>query len=417
MCSTPLTTPEGREAACRRCDECLAARRNEWVSRAMAEKATSGEALVLCLTYGNDTPERRDGAAMFRYADVRRFLAGVRRKVFYHTGETGAVRFLAAGEQGSRDGRCHWHIVLFADVDLIALGEWKAPWGVVTGRENIVSPNGRDDKYRRSWSLWPHGFVTVQEPDEGGMAYALVYALKDQFAADRAKGTKRETKGESYATGVFRMSKLPPIGWPFLERLLADLAAKESVLPRVQLTVPERSGVWIPRGLLRKRLLAGLREINDLVRETRGRDCRQWSSLLASCAESETDMEVLDGDLGAEKAQADEAAERVEFDGRWRSDEAERRRIVRRCGSTLPCNACLDGLWAEGRCEAEGVEALVDDETGGFAGYAVAGGGPREERQAQLRQRQADGRGGRLHPLCKRRGSREVVAVFKKTGI
>lgn len=418
MCSRPLTMADGQEVSCRSCDACIAARRFDWVSRAMAEKATAGEALVLALTYSDETPDHTAGARMFRYRDVRRFLANVRRQIAHHYGVAGAVRFLCAGEQGDRFGRCHWHIVLFSSVDLLALGEWRAPWGVVTDREDIISPNGRrSKKYRRQWSLWPWGFVTVQEPDLGGMHYALSYALKDQFAVDRSKGTARDTKGETFATGVFRMSKAPPIGWPFVEERLFALAAKVAVLPRLRFGVPEVPGYWVPRGLMRKRVLAGLRAINEGVRACEGRDTRQWSSLLESTRDNQADQEVLNG-IGEFEAAAETAAEEIEHlerERKWREGEAERRRIAVRCGSTLPCEQCLASLTEAERSSLEVVDTF-DDEGRYWVGYGISGEETLAAARAEKRRRQTDRKGGGLHRFCQRRGSKEVRRVFPQSG-
>ncbi|AXH76153.1 MAG: replication initiator protein [Microviridae sp.] len=342
MCTSPLTLADGQEVACRRCDACVARRRAEWVSRSMAEKATSGEVFVMALTYGSANQEQIDGSRMFNYAHVRRLLASIRRQVSYHTGKTEVVRFICAGEQGDRNGRCHWHIVLFSQVNLLSIGEWKAPWGVVTKREDIVSSSSpKAKKFRRLWSLWPHGFVTVQEPDEHGMAYALMYALKDQYSSDKSEGTKRYIKSEQFNAGLFRMSKSPPIGWPFIEALMRKLLQTNSVLPRLRISIPNRSGFWSPRGLMRKRILAELRELNNAIKLKTGADAPQWSSLLHFCSEVESDMEVLTYDPEIEKSQALEEAADFDRSVRLRRAEYDRQQIAFRCGSSLPCDDCL----------------------------------------------------------------------------
>lgn len=201
MCSDPKTH-DGKTFACRVCNECIATRRHSWVARAMAEKALHPHALCLALTYSDRTEKGRDGARMFAYADVRDFLKRLRSAahyavekenerrieeaghVFVETLPAPVVRFLCAGEQGSRNGRCHWHLILFSNLDLLTLGEITLRGRKLTDRADIMTVGKR--KRRCHWSLWaddktPLGFVTFQEPDQGGMSYVLSYCLKDQF--------------------------------------------------------------------------------------------------------------------------------------------------------------------------------------------------------------------------------------------
>lgn len=362
MCSNLQTTAEGQSFPCRNCDDCIAYRRESWVSRAMAEKAISPFTYCLALTYSEDTEENRAGARMFRYSDVQKFLKRLRDHAFQATGLRGLVRYICAGEQGDRNGRCHWHIVLFTSFDILTLGEFRAPWGVVTSRGQIVTSDGQRKK-RRNWSFWPHGFTVVQEPDEGGIRYAISYALKDQFGMNKTRGTKREAKSETWATGMFRPSKEPPIGWPWIEAKLQSLAAQSAVLPHTRLSIPDKRGYFSPSGAMRRRLLVGLREINARHFETTGRNCPQWSTLLESCKGSEKDLEILHG-----KEEEDDIEERVRERARLcdiEQRERRRRAEARKCGSTVACSKCLRGAdpFDTGILARHGIEQ-VQHETG-----------------------------------------------------
>lgn len=340
MCLRPIMVETGVEVSCRSCDACVAARRFDWVSRGMAEKATSAQTLVLCLTYDAETQENRDAAKFFRYADIRRFFARLRRSISYDLGQVGALRFLVAGEQGDQNQRVHWHCVLFSDVDLLALGEWSHNGRPISGPEEIVS----DMEIKRvHWTMWPHGFVTVQVPDEGGMHYALSYALKDQFAVDKARNDKRVVKAENFSAGLFRMSKTPPIGGYFVEELIQRLAETYECLPKLNVNVPELSGYWYPRGVMREKLLDGMRWIKDTSKSETGRYPAQWSSLVASCADNESDLERL---LDGEAQQEDEIGVEATNERR-RGEYFERNqtaRIVERCAGAIPCADCLETL-------------------------------------------------------------------------
>lgn len=404
MCSNPMTK-DGYEFACRRCDECVAARRADWVSRAMAEKATSSYSLVIALTYSDENQFTRDGAAMFRYSDIRLFLARIRRAITYRTGKPSTLRFLAAGEQGSRTGRCHWHLVLFSDYDITQLGEFRNASGPVTDRADIFSGIGVSGKKKRlNWDLWPHGFCVLQEPDVGGMHYALSYALKDQFSVTSSEGSRRLNKAEIYSTGLFRQSKSPPIGLPFISALLERLRSKNSVLPSLHLMVPDQSHYWYPRGTIRKALLEGLARINSETVALTGRSCPQWATLLSTVKDNPKDLEIL---LGPEiEKDEDFISDRnaLERSNRYRQDEANRAKVRRRCGAQVACRACLlSASLAE--LEANGIEAVYNEEELTFRLMGEEGG-------EGLRRAQNTPSLQGVNPLCYLKGSRVNKSVF-----
>lgn len=305
MCSDPQSQPnkdtgEIMVFACRRCNECIATRRHNWVARAMAEKATNAHCVVVTLTYSDKTQAGRDGARMFCYADVRAFLKRLRAAARYEAkkqkwGFVPYVRFICAGEQGSRNGRCHWHIVLYSNVDLSQVGKFQRSSGeFVTDRRDIVCVGSRVRR-RLMWSLWSHGFMLMQEAGEAGMHYVLSYCLKDQFIYEKSKGTMREAKAENFATGLFRMSKYPPIGEVWLMQKMDSLLEKGAVLPALKLRVAGFHGYWQPSGSFREKLLRCLVAVNDRIIQTTGANAPQWSSLLASCQDNESDMGILNG--------------------------------------------------------------------------------------------------------------------------
>lgn len=322
MCTDPQefadpNTGEIYTVSCRRCDECIATRRHGWVSRAMAEKASNPYAACIALTYSDETPEGRDGARMFCYADVRLFMARLRRAAAYEAKKqrwniVPKIRFLCAGEQGDRYGRCHWHLIIYSNFDLAKIGKFRLRGHLVTHRHDMVTVGKR--KRRLNWSLWPYGFMTLQEPDEGGMAYVLSYCLKDQFTHERSEGTMREAKSENFATGLFRMSKRPAIGEDWLYSKLEALDASGSVLPSLQLKIPDMSGYWHPNGTFREKLLWGLVALNRRAVWATGANAPQWAVLVASLRDNQKDLEVLLG----------KKSEKAEFDEwfKWRTTDA-----------------------------------------------------------------------------------------------
>lgn len=407
MCTRPISHL-GNIFACRTCDECIATRRHGWVARAMAEKAMWPHALCLALTYSDETQEGRDGARMFQYADVRAFLKRLRSAI-KRQDETAQLRFLCAGEQGTRNGRCHWHLILYSNVDLTGIGTFRGRYGVVVERADMMTVGKR--KIRLNWSMWPLGFVTLQEPDQGGMSYVLSYCLKDQFTAEKSRDTMREAKSENFATGLFRMSKRPPIGQAWLMQKLDGLAERGAVLPNTNLKIPGFSGYWHPNGTFRETLLWGLVALNQRVKWATGANAPQWSSLLASCKDSEKDMEILDGQGPPPEEHPehpDYQSAEYEFDRRQREHIEERKRadFARACGSELPCRDCLHYL-DDGTLDDLGVTRIWPDLQAEDQSWHY-GPLPGFEGVTQRQNRSA----GRLNPHCRARSLELARLVF-----
>lgn len=362
MCSDPQEkrneeTGELMTYACRRCDQCVATRRHGWVARAMAEKTDWQHSVCIALTYSEETQEGRDAASMFCYAHVSDFLKRIRSAAAREAKRSKwnfapVVRFLCAGEQGDRNGRCHWHLILFSNFDLALLGQFRLRGNLVSHRRDMITEGKR--KRRLNWSLWPWGYMTLQMPDQGGMSYVLSYCLKDQFTHEKSQGTMREARSENFATGLFRMSKRPAIGENFLMRKMEGLAAQGAVLPNLNIRVPDFGGYWQPSGSFREKLLWCLRALNQRALWATGANAPQWSSLLLSCGESEADLEVLNGP----KIEEINYLERARKVGRrlenWAEGYAERVRESAACC----CQACLDGL-SEAELESRGLWRIV----------------------------------------------------------
>lgn len=299
MCSRPITK-DGMTFACRSCDECVAVRRHGWVARAMAEKADHAHSYCLTLTYSEDTQQSRDAARMFAYADVRAFLMRLRSSARYEAKKRGwnavpQFRFLCAGEQGDRYGRCHWHLIIYSNVDLARLGQFRLRGRMVSHHRDMITVGKR--KRRLNWTLWPHGFMTLQEPDQAAMSYVLSYCLKDQFTGEKSNGTMREAKSENFATGLFRMSKRPAIGENWLMQKMEALEASGAVLPSLNIRVPDMGGYWHPSGLFREKLLWCLHALNRRIVWATGANAPQWPSLLASLGDNQKELDILNGKI------------------------------------------------------------------------------------------------------------------------
>lgn len=413
MCSNP-TKQDNQIYACRVCDECIANRRHQWVARAMMERGEWPHAVCVTLTYSDATQHGRDSAAFFCYADVRSFMARLRAAAKRKAKEQGlpdpVIRFLCAGEQGDRNGRCHWHMILYSNLDLTALGEVKGRYGVLTKRADMLTVGKR--KRRLLWSLWatgqtkhnpgdPLGFVTFQDVDQASANYVLSYCLKDQFTGEKSQGTMREAKSETFATGLFRMSKRPAIGQAWLERKLDRLDRMSAVLPTLNFTVPGFSGFYQPSGSWRKRLLWGLMAINKRVKWQTGQDAPQWRALLAFCEGNENDEGILNGKVEETSIQESVAARKREA-----FDEQLRREVASRCARLVPCRDCLHEF------DAQTLASLYleryEDESGAWAYREAPGSRSYAERARTF--------GQGVHPLCRDRGSEKVSRYFPRSG-
>lgn len=401
MCSRP-STKNGNTFACRTCDDCLSIRRSGWIARAMMEKAEWPHALCVALTYSDDTQENRDAARMFAYDDVRAFLKRLAAACDYESPGS-RVRFICAGEQGDRNGRCHWHLILYSDLDLTQIGTFKRFGKVLKDRAEMLTKG--KDKIRLDWSTWGKGFVTLQESDQGGMAYVLSYCLKDQFTAEKSRDTMRESKSENFATGLFRMSKYPPIGESWLMRKMESLEAQGAVLPSLKIKIPDMSGYWHPNGTFREKVLWGLVALNQRIFWATGAYAPQWAALLASCKDNPSDMEILNAFQRPQDDDAQTIETYFDFKQREAAGDFATRETRRKCGGQLPCTQCLSAL-GDGDLRSLGVVRTFD-EIGQAEFEALGGFGPVETRQNTP--------GGGLNAFCQNRYGKGQARAFPRT--
>ena len=412
MCDRP-TTKDGFTFSCRTCDACIAVKRAEWVARGVMEMSFHKFCLVIGMTYSDDTQFTRDGAAMFRYNDVRLFLDALRKAVRV-VDDSARIRFLVAGEQGDRRGRCHWHAVIYSNIDPVSMGIKKRVLGrklVVCDKRELLMTVGKPE-IRVNWSLWPHGYVTFQDADEGGIHYALSYATKDQFTGEKSLGTGRYDKSENFATGMFRMSKRPPIGERWLWNTL-EVCYERGVTPvSLNFKVPGLSGYYHPSGRFRKLILGALYSLNKRILWATGRIADQWPSLVGSIGPALTsDLETLQNgqkpDENITQWASVDPDNFVSFDtqislaGRERARQGERYRFARECGENIACDWCLyqqtDAQLAE-----QGVTVIFDENAGGLCVKSTGGKAASEIRYFV----------GSSNPYCRKRGSRLSREAF-----
>lgn len=357
-CTTPKVIDEqGTKVPCGTCNKCVGRRVSQWVARAMAEKSMAKFTYAITLTFNDVGADNQRYARIFDYTPVEAFFDRVRALARRKWRQSIDFKFLAAGERGSKGTeRVHWHCVVFSDRDILELGQWKAAWGPITEREKKITV-GRREK-RCDWSVWGHGYVVVQEPDEGGMRYALLYALKDQFSFRSSKGKRRERTSEVFASGMFRMSKHPPVGYRPLARFCREMYDRMIVPPTLGVPVEGLSFEWIPDGRLREAQVATYVAINTLYRKKNGRDAPGWRSLLHWSKQRTKVLEGLgyvyeEGQIAPlEKAGGvfEDASYQREFQIRQANlaNRALGAHVIGRCFGPLPCWDCASALSEEG---------------------------------------------------------------------
>lgn len=299
----------------------------------MAEKHDKGHALALTLTYRNDIDGNAPlGARAFCYDHFVIFKKRLAEAYYRKYEKRQEISWIACAENGSKKGRAHFHVVLFSKQPLEKLGAWSSK----------RAPVQFETEKRIDWQYWEHGFVYAQRPDAKGMAYCLVYGLKDQFGAAKSRGHKRETKSENFAAGIFRMSKIPPIGQEYLENQIKEWETQERLPTSLNIKVPDYSGYWYLSGKFRELALHACYKIASDYFAKHNKEIPQLTTLAASL--NEKDLELLNGTEQQEPETAQEYADAISAAQRTKRGVLASREIVRQCGNYAPCNACQFGL-------------------------------------------------------------------------
>lgn len=444
MCLNPITISGTLNVfACRSCNECVETRVNEWAVRALAEAQVAGHTYAITFTYADLPTGRPVGATVFKYRDIQLMLKLLRTNYSRHYGGVGEIRYIACGEQGSKGTkRVHWHVILYSDRDIRPAIEW-----VDFETKKPVAPSDVLTDKNYNTDIWPHGHCLMQKPDARGIRYALKYALKNQFGIAKSEGTNRLPDAEVWAASFFRMSKKPPIGMRYLERLVSDAAANKQVYPSLRVHVPKSDGFWYLNNRFAQYWVSAMAEINRQIRAETGRDAAAWSSLLTAIEESErmsgnAELSEL-ARYGSEKDRGPSADARRVVGGAWLvagtpEADAERRATlesylaarkgagsasavrrndadtVGRCGGFAPCAACARGLGPEARDAAEAAHrktraAWFDADAA--RNEEIFGDSDSLEWRREFERRWRRGSGGPSQ-WCALRETREVVDAF-----
>jgi hypothetical protein len=186
---------------------CFKVRQRDWSLRIMHEAQMHEFSSFVTLTYNDD-----HWSPSLNYRDFQRFMYRLRLEV-------GPTRFFCAGEYGSKDGRPHFHAILFglALSDRLAIG---------------------DRLYRSPMleRLWPNGFSSVGDVTSASAMYVAKYTTKrivDEDVAARHYSRLDIRTGEivSVVPEFARMSLRPGIGASWFEKYWRDVyAARDGVV-------------------------------------------------------------------------------------------------------------------------------------------------------------------------------------------
>jgi hypothetical protein len=173
-----------REFACQKCLECRKGRVRDLVGRALAEQKYAVGSHFITLTYGVDRKvdgaSDVKGAVVLTYSHVQNWLKRLRDAGY-------PMRYVIAGEYGSKKGRSHWHCILY----------WQEKVPPVP--EHVEDNTGA----RRAWNdpWWKPiggGHTQWADVDAGTVRYVAKYSLK--------------SVDDRHAQSIVRVSKNPLIG-------------------------------------------------------------------------------------------------------------------------------------------------------------------------------------------------------------
>lgn len=114
MCAYPIRV-EGNTVPCGKCFKCKRRKINGWVFRLKQEAESSISAFFLTLTYNEEHVRKSfNGYDTLDKTDLQKFFKRLRK-----LNKGIKIKYYAVGEYG-KEGRPHWHIILFnADIETI----------------------------------------------------------------------------------------------------------------------------------------------------------------------------------------------------------------------------------------------------------------------------------------------------------
>lgn len=224
---------------CGRCASCKAEKIDDWVGRALAEAEDCLSANVVTLTYGRSKEGfiNHKASKTLNYEDVKLLWKKLR-------GAGHALRYIVAGQYGDKNGRAHFHAIIYWQGRGKMKGDWKlSPQEIKQLEADYKVPDMTLRTHKIDWvrptktgryaTWWDHGFTYIDECHGKAVRYVARYVT-------------REEDGKN-PQPLFNCSTRPPIGGKFFERRAADLV-EAGLSPQDGNYSPKGSEFLKPRG-------------------------------------------------------------------------------------------------------------------------------------------------------------------------
>ena len=216
-----ITAPAGSEGIvlpCEKCQDCRIRRARDWSVRCVHEAQLHDRNCFLTLTYDDEHLPADRGLVKKHVQD---FLKRLRRRL--PPGRV--VRYLAAGEYGTKQQRPHYHLLLFGE-DFLDGG---TPEQFETGKGSMLYTA---ERMRR---LWRFGFHSIGMLTPQSARYTAQYTLKKQAQQITEQARHLRTDGKkiwSVPPEFLLTSRRPGLGARWFERYWRDVYPNDFVLVR-----------------------------------------------------------------------------------------------------------------------------------------------------------------------------------------
>ena len=152
---------------CGRCPDCKKKWRTQLAQRVRYElsKYSYNEVCFLTLTVNDDKLQEVFPNGSLDHGYFQKFMKRLRRRLEYH-GFKGKIKYLVSGEYGEKEGRPHFHIILFGWKPADMRYRGKSKKGYKTYKSDLLE------------EIWGAGFVDVGDVDPHSAPYMVKYICK-----------------------------------------------------------------------------------------------------------------------------------------------------------------------------------------------------------------------------------------------
>lgn len=208
------------EQPCGKCPDCRLNRAGDWAVRCVHEAKLHDENCFLTLTYDNEHLPYNGPFPTLRKRDLSLFAKRLHNRLLKSRGR--GIRYYGAGEYGDKNGRPHYHIIIF-DYDF--------------KDKKFFKNNDRGEPLFRSAelaSLWPVGWNTIGAVTFESCSYVARYVMDkiDGKMFDDKYTWMHEETGElvSIEPESPVMSRRPGLGTEYYSRFGSDIARDDNVV-------------------------------------------------------------------------------------------------------------------------------------------------------------------------------------------